>query len=269
VHATALYRERYEGVELPPGFTLLFEIVYPANRIVRDYGDLDDLILIGAVCICHGDLWGPAEAAKSFRWPGPVARVFDYATLADALAAEPRPGAEGFVVRYLDGEHKGTMVKIKQDDYVALHRIITGLTSRRIWERLAVWTAHNAHPEQPLKQIAKALHMDAAEVHGIIDAGEDWQETIERTAPEEFTDWIRGTVDDLRAQVRAILADVYRVVIQVQGMDRKAAAEIVRPHPHFGLVFAEMDHKPYTAQAWYAVRPAAERPFRIHGEDVA
>src|SRR3954469_17993310 len=49
-HATKVWRSRYAGSFQPPeGLTLLFEIIYPGNRIVLDYGDLDDLVLLGAV----------------------------------------------------------------------------------------------------------------------------------------------------------------------------------------------------------------------------
>ena len=40
-----------------------------------------------------------------------------YRSLLNALAAPPRPGAEGMCVRYLDQPY---IVKIKQEDYVCL-----------------------------------------------------------------------------------------------------------------------------------------------------
>lgn len=270
-HATGVLCARYPFTEWHPehGWTYLFEIVYPANRIVRDYGQTDDLILLGAVHVATGAAIGPNEAASGSGWPGPVAHTFEYRTLADALAAEPRPGAEGLVVRYLDGEHKGTMVKIKQDDYVALHRIVTGLTARRIWERLAVWSILSAHPDTPIKRIGQALRMDVNDVQGIIDAGPDWQEQIEKTAPEEFTDWIRDTATGLRSRAIRRTAEVVRVAQQHSGWERKDIAAAIAQHPHRGMVFAALDRKPITPQVWAVIRPEAERPFRIHGEDVA
>ena len=71
-----------------------FEIIYPANRIVLDYGGLDDLMLLGAVDIATGRSHGPdavprlARARSSTRsgtppwprrWPprpGPTARAW-------------------------------------------------------------------------------------------------------------------------------------------------------------------------------------------------
>lgn len=268
-HATALYRNRYEGKWAPRAdTTYLFEIVYPANRIVLDYGDMDDLILLGAVDIETGVTSGPEFGVES-GWPGPVTRTFDYATLADALAAEPRSNAEGLVVRYLAGEHAGTMLKLKQDDYVSLHRIITGLTARRIWERLAVWACLDATPDLPRRRIAQALHMDPADVAGIVAAGPDWRDDIKRTAPEEFTEWIDATVGDLEDQVYDIRSIVEGELIAWRGQPRKEVALAIADHPFRGLIFAALDGKPYEAQTWAEIRPAAEKPFRAVSEDVA
>ena len=59
-HATAVLRHRYAGVHAAAGLTVLVEIIYPANRIVLDYGGLDDLVLLGAVDIATGRSHGPA-----------------------------------------------------------------------------------------------------------------------------------------------------------------------------------------------------------------
>lgn len=133
IHATEVLRRHYGDLGWPPGVTVLVEIIYPANRIVCDYGDLDDLVLLGGVGIDSGIYYGPDDVAALVGWGGPVAETFPYATLADALAAPPRPGAEGLCVRYLD---EPRIVKIKQDDYVALHRIVTGLSERTVWQHM-------------------------------------------------------------------------------------------------------------------------------------
>lgn len=133
IHATKMLRRHYGDLGWPPGVTALVEIIYPANRIVCDYGDLDDLVLLGGVGIDSGIYYGPDDVAALVGWGGPVAETFPYTTLADALAAPPRPGAEGLCVRYLD---EPRIVKIKQDDYVALHRIVTGLSERTVWQHM-------------------------------------------------------------------------------------------------------------------------------------
>lgn len=76
----------------------------------------------------------PRCPLTSCRGTAPASTPSFFSTLGDALAASPRPGAEGFVLRFPG--HDNTVIKIKQDDYVALHRITTGLNARAVWEQL-------------------------------------------------------------------------------------------------------------------------------------
>lgn len=111
-------------------WTWLFEIIYPTNRIVLDYKGWAGLVLLGARNIQEGDDALPDELLD---WKGKKAARFRHKTLQEALEAPPRTNAEGFVVYLPD---KDVRVKIKQEDYVLLHKIVTGLTKRRIWENL-------------------------------------------------------------------------------------------------------------------------------------
>lgn len=133
IHATEVLRSRYPDLWAVGQITPLAEIVYPANRIVVDYGDLDDLVLLGGVDIETGRYYSPGVAAVAIGWAGPTTTSFPHATLQEALAAPPRPGMEGLCVRYV---HHDQIVKIKQDDYVRLHRIVTGLSERSVWEHM-------------------------------------------------------------------------------------------------------------------------------------
>lgn len=125
-----ILNDKYPDVEFDTAWTYMFEIIYPGNRIVLDYGDTADLFLLGARHIESGVV---RPAAAVTEWPGPRVQTFSYKTLREALEAPPRPNAEGFVVYFPDLDYR---VKIKQDDYVALHKIVTGLTERRIWENM-------------------------------------------------------------------------------------------------------------------------------------
>jgi len=134
IHATDLFRREYASRFSPhPALTILFEVVYPENRVVVNYGDMDDLILIGAVERATGRVVPPEEIPD---WPGPRVATFSTPTFADALALPPRENAEGIVVRCLK---TGGMVKIKQADYLALHRIVTGLSAGYSRTRASTW----------------------------------------------------------------------------------------------------------------------------------
>lgn len=269
VHASAVYLARYHDRWEPvDGWTYLFEIIYPANRIVLDYGARDDLVLLGAVRIATGEPVGPGHEVCA-GWPGPRTAVLEHTTLAQALAASPRPNAEGVVVRHLDGPLAGNLVKVKQADYVALHRIVTGLTARRLWERAAVHAAMAGDATLTTRRVGQALRLDAGDVQGILDTGADWALTLKSSVPEEFWDWIEKTMADQAQQVEEILGAVRVAAAEVTGLERREIAGRIAGNPHRAMIFAALDGKPVHLQAWAAVRPPAERAFGARGEDVA
>ncbi|GIF10634.1 RNA ligase [Actinoplanes teichomyceticus] len=224
-HATAILRTRYASFVPPEGRTVLVEIIYPGNRIVVDYQGLDDLVLLGAVDIATGRSYGP-EAAPD--WPGPVVETFGYATLAEALAAPPRDGREGLVVHFTETDER---VKIKYADYVRLHRLVTGLTPRTVWELLA----HG----------------------GDLDA-------LLEPLPDEFHAWARGVAADLTAQVRARAAAVEAAYAGIvaglpDGWGRKEFALAAVRSPYRGELFQRLDGHDYRPGLWQRVRPSGDR----------
>ncbi|GAA0801968.1 RNA ligase [Spirilliplanes yamanashiensis] len=224
VHATALLRERYAGWAPPPGTTVLVEIVYPGNRIVLDYGGLDDLILLGSVDIASGRTTGPEGVPD---WPGPVVESFAYATFAEALAAGPRDGKEGLVVHVPATDER---VKIKYAEYVRLHRLVTGLTSRTVWEVLA-GGGNLAALTEPL--------------------------------PDEFHVWVRAVAEELTARVDERVTQVEAAFAAIvaglpEGWTRKEFAAAAVRHPDRGPLFARLDGKDYRPGLWLQARPDAD-----------
>lgn len=109
-------------------YTDLFEIVYPENRIVLNYGDRAELVYLASVRV---------ETGATFRF----SRIGGARTpvLGESLGAAlklhaegQRENAEGLVVMTMDGR----AVKLKQEDYLLKHRARFNLTPRRIWEAI-------------------------------------------------------------------------------------------------------------------------------------
>ncbi|GIF18784.1 RNA ligase [Actinoplanes tereljensis] len=224
-HATELLNARYAGFVPPSGLTVLVEIIYPGNRIVVDYAGLDDLVLLGAVDIATGRSHGP-EAVPD--WPGPVIESFDYPTFADALAAEPRDGREGLVVHFLEADQR---VKIKYAEYVRLHRLVTGLTARTVWEVMIN--------------------------DGDLDA-------MLEPLPEEFHPWVRGVAAELTAAVEeratAIEAAFAAILAELpDGWGRKEFAAAAVRSEHRGALFLRLDDKDYRPSLWQQARPEGDR----------
>lgn len=234
LHATERLREYEYSMDID-GVTYLFEIIYPENRIVLDYGDMDELVLLGGVVINSGLTFGPREAKFMLDWNGPVANVFEARTWEDAMALPPRENAEGIVVTFQDG----TKVKLKQDDYVALHRIVTGLTNRTVWEAMS--------EGRSIEQIQEPL-------------------------PEEFHPWVEEVATDLLKQAFEIQSKVWYAYDQVcgalpEGFTRKDFALAVKDHPLRAHLFRYLDGQSIWDIVWKQIKPPAVRTMVDTQED--
>lgn len=269
LHATQVFRERYDGFTPLPEDTILFEIVYPQNRIVLNYGDRDDLVLLGSVEIATGYISNPRVTQNFHGWPGPKADHFGYATLADALAAEPRPNAEGYVIR-----QRGTdrIVKLKQADYISLHRVLTHTSARTLWEFLAV----NACKHLIERDIhwGSFIGLDPARAAEILAVEGDWTATILDGVPDEFYTWVRDTIARISHAAATALSEAHEFALRAQmqaGADRLALFKIIEPHPFnksiMRMVTGGSDRDLFL-KAWRSIEPGIELPF-ARSEDAA
>lgn len=236
LHATEVWRERYEAeFRGPKRWTHLFEIVYPQNRIVVDYGEMDDLIALGAIDPANGQCVGPASVGQFYH--GPVAETFGMLTLREALAMEPRPNSEGLVVRFLENDVR---VKIKQEDYVRLHKLVTGLNERAVWEHLS---------------------QNGGRYHDLL-----------ASVPDEFHTWVDTVAGDLLEHHEVLSgrahAAYYEIVDRMADEDwadrvyRKVFAEKARDFDMPGLLFSLLDGKDISPSIWKSLRPVGEKPFQ-------
>lgn len=224
-HATAVLRSRYPRFVPPVGRTVVVEIIYPANRIVLDYGGLDDLVLLGSVEVATGRTAGPDSVPD---WPGPVVERLPYGTLAEALAAPDRPSREGLVVHWPDTDQR---VKIKYDAYLRLHRLVFGLNARTVWDVLVN--------------------------DGALD-------TLVAPLPDEFHTWAHGVAAELTGAVeehsRRVETAYDEIVAELpEGWTRRDFALRAGKHPERAALFLRLDNKDYRSLLWQRVRPSADR----------
>ena len=228
--ATALLHEKY--APLLPGLdrsqTYLFEIIYPENRIVLDYGPREELVLLAVVDTATG------------REPLHLPRTTGFAT-APELPALPHPAAaraldhdaaEGVVLRY----PSGLRLKVKFREYTRLHRILSQISTLNIWEYLA--TGQSFAP--------------------ILDrVPDEFYAWVKATIAD-----LEARFAALEAAARAAL-----LAAEPLRADRKTLAAFVQAQPHPGILWRMLDGKPYAELIWKLVRPDfALPPQRVNVE---
>lgn len=114
--------------------TYLFEWVAPDNRVVIKY-DAAELVLLGINNNAKGHEVSSEscdDIAGAHKWRRPVRHA--YTSLADLVrdtAALPVT-QEGFVIRY----GGGLRLKVKGDEYLRVHRLISGCTPLALWQSM-------------------------------------------------------------------------------------------------------------------------------------
>lgn len=206
------------------GYTYLFEIIYPANRIVVNYGERQELVLLAVVHTETGNEIDHVEEARriGIHYAQPV----EIEDIADLVVPETE---EGYVLRYSNG----LRVKIKGEEYKRLHRILTGITARRIWE--------------------------------LLSNRQDVSEIIERV-PDEFYQWVKEQVATLESQYNDIHSRAHSLYGMVSHLrDRGTfARQVMTDHKDMSqLLFALRDDKPLWDIIWKRIKPAHEKPFAV------
>jgi RNA ligase len=196
--------------------TYLFEIIYPENKIVVDYGDTEGLFLLAIIDNQTGkDL--PLEDIGF-----PTVRRFDGVLDFKELKKRNLPNAEGFVLKF----QSGFRVKVKFEEYVRLHRLITQFSNVSIWENL---------------------------MNGML-----FDELLERV-PDEFYQWVRSTKENLERQYAEIESECKSVFRTFDS--RKETAQYFLTQKHPSILFAMLDGKDYSKTIWKLLRPVFSKPF--------
>lgn len=111
---------------LNPQFTYLFEIIYPENRIVVDYGKQSALVLLGIL----DNATGKDLPLKNIGFP--LVKRYNGISDLTTIKTLKTDNQEGFVIRF----QSGFRIKVKFEEYKRLHRIMANVSSKSIWENL-------------------------------------------------------------------------------------------------------------------------------------
>jgi RNA ligase len=230
-----ILNNKYNVEVLPKGYTTVVEIIYPENRIVCDYGEDEELVVLSMISNANGKELDYNSMLSINEVSGfPTIKKYDGITDYDTLKSQINGNREGYVIRFKNGFR----MKIKGEEYVRLHRILTGFSNVDIWEYLK--------------------------------DGKDLDELLDRV-PDEFDLWVKNTVKDLNKQFWEIqsssagFVDNYRRTRSLAHIpfDKKEFAALVMTQPKTlrPIMFSMYDGKKYDEIIWKSLRPKYSKPF--------
>lgn len=211
--------------------TYLFEILYPENRIVVDYGKRRELVLLGRIQTETGfELYHKYLVTWYSKWFTVVKRynIKNIQNLNELKAIE-EDNKEGFVIRFFNGFR----VKVKFTEYIRLHGILTNVSNLTVWEHLR----------------------DNYEFDELLDR-----------VPDEFYDWLKKTANKLQLEFNEIerqsLLEFMNIYHINKITERSVFADIAKKSNYRSILFKLYDRRPYAQIIWKMIRPTYSKPFK-------
>lgn len=217
--ATEWLHKYHPDAVFAEGQTYLFEIIYRQNRIVVDYGDFEGLILLAVIDNETGADIAPPDIGI------PIVKRYDGIRDVSEIAGLEEPNKEGLVLLF----ESGLRVKAKFAEYKRLHRILTSLTARHIWEAMQI-------------------------PNGLVPI-------LERV-PDEFYSWVRNTEREMKTHYASIEAQCRGDFDARPDGDRKALAGYFTRCQHPAILFKMLDGRDHSDLIWKRIYPEHSKAFR-------
>jgi T4 RnlA family RNA ligase len=196
--ATRWLREWLGDIPCPLG-TYLFEIIYPKNRVVVDYRERAELVLLAVRDPETGAYWHQSQIVQlaedygfTTAWRWPLATVDDII----AICAKLDANHEGFVAEFADGQR----FKFKGDAYKELHRLICGLSFKNTVEAIAsdkVGEVRDAIPDEFLTQFNEWVQEINAKYQAVTERVEAGYALAPKGTRKDFALWVQTHGNDL------------------------------------------------------------------------
>lgn len=170
--------ERPVDLDWEIGQTYIGEWCAPDNRVVLKY-DSAEWRLIGIRNAKGRDERYPILQTWAMIMGVPIVRAHIDWSLSDAVAGRSLLGCEGWVARWPDGHR----VKIKTEDYIRLHRLITGFSAARVRDALLTGDADRYVAELPEEIRPEAERIWAVLTGTVIARSLRMDATYQRLAP--------------------------------------------------------------------------------------
>lgn len=125
MRARDILDRKYSTEYLDRTKSYVFEIIYPENRIVVDYGSREELVYLASFTPDGREYFEPELMQKSGFPIVAVYEGYEY----DKIQQLNWDNSEGFVVKFSNGQR----TKIKFENYKNLHAVVTNLSVNGVW----------------------------------------------------------------------------------------------------------------------------------------
>jgi RNA ligase len=234
-----IVKEKYFLDSWMQEYAYLLEIIYPENRIVVNYG-VEKVTFLSAVL--NGTYKWNSTDDTELHWStslmifksngiheSDVVKTEQHFKFSDelykSLKEKNETNKEGFVLRFQPGNFR---MKIKFEEYVRLHKIMTNLSTTAVWEVLS----NGGNMDELLKDV-----------------------------PDEFYDKIKEYEDELKFMFNSLsndygihFRDIQNMMDKVGG-DRKNFANVAKQYKYPSLLFGLLDGKDISPNIWKIVKP--------------
>ncbi len=239
IRGLEIIKSKYDLSKFSEAFTYLCEIIYPENRIVVNYGE--DKITFLSITTPESELnWATSIAIfhssdiKEEDIVDSTMVTFNKETF-ETYKKLNIPNEEGFVIRFYPSNFR---MKIKFEEYVRLHRILTNVSNRDIWE--------------------------------VLRTNGDMKEILDGV-PDEFYDWVRNTKEDLLNQYNQLEREyqwIFKIINRAPNIENRAVfADYAKRYKHPSILFNMLDGKDYSQHIWKLLYPPYSKPFKKDEEN--
>lgn len=207
--ATHFLQQHYDLTGLDNAYTLIFEIVYPENRVVVDYGEREDLALLAVRNRFTGDFLPFSKVVEiGARYGFSLPTVYQFEDVDSLIVHAQQLGSdvEGYVVEFADGQR----FKFKSLEYLKLHKLIVSLTFKNILEAMQSNTIDQILETVPdefldetrawILEIEETIGRVKQEVQAIFDAAP-------KSTRKEFAMWVNEHHRPLSRYLFAMIDD--------------------------------------------------------------
>ena len=218
IRANQILRRKYASCikKMQPEYTYLFEIIYPENRIIVDYGDREELVLLAVI---HTETGREITDFEDIGFPM-LKTLEGFDSLDDVLKLKlTNTDSEGVVLRFAGGYR----LKVKFEEYLRLHSMMLSLTGTKIW-----------------RYLSKGFDL----------------ERLYEVSGEEHRAWIKTMAEKIFSDYNALNQEVTEEFRALPPFDtQKEAAEYITDRKHAAILFNLLNGKPIEQMLWQAVKP--------------